>query len=108
MTADLVLPQRATWRDAETEEIGQLATVWAVLNLLEGPHCENEQIGEASFARARLMIRLSESGLDQVDLFEHVADSVEGENWHALGIALCLRDAPEPEARLHDEGDPLG
>ena len=69
-------------------DIADLASVWAILNVLD--RAGNGESVEPTKSRQAFIDRLEAQGLSEVELFEHIAKAVDERDWGALGL-------PDPE-----------
>ena len=76
-------------------DIGELAAVWAVLNVVEAGAAEGDR--EIAEIRRGFNELLAGQELAPADLFEYIAESVEQGDWRALGLSHV---EPEVEEAL--------
>lgn len=84
-------------------DIGELAAVWAVLNVVEAGSAEDDcEIVEIRRGFNQL---LAEQELAPVDLFEYIAQSFEQGDWQALGLAHVDPEVEEALMGRANDGD---
>lgn len=74
---------------AAEADVAELASVWALLNVLDQGDGEHDH--ELREMRAGFDRQLLEFGCTQGELFEFVRTSIEFDDWDCLGV-----DKPEP------------
>jgi hypothetical protein len=90
LTADLAAPRLTDRRRDECDDLADASIYWAVLNVLDDADLDVHDVAVVRAARTHLNVHLADNGITTGDLFDHIADAVEHNDWSAFGL-------PDPE-----------
>lgn len=84
-------------------DIGELAAVWAVLNVVEAGAAQ----GDMEIAKIRRSFNqvLDEHSLAPADVFEYIVEHVEQRDWRALGLSHVEPEVEEALTSRANESD---
>lgn len=86
MIADLVQPCPETVGCVGPDDLSDATILWAMFNVLDDLDVAPDYVPTVRSARRTFMCRLADQGVSQVDLFEHLADAIDREDWTGLGL----------------------
>jgi hypothetical protein len=83
---DLVQVPETQVRDGEADGLNDAATIFAVVSALHEADLEGPEVDLVRRTRESFLAGLEALELDEVALFEYIADRVAANDWEGLGL----------------------